>query len=188
MWFRSTFRNRSLDQRPTYPTSKTILPGRSTWMLKSMASEPPVTYLGSRRKSVLSKTLLALAGWIPLGEFCSGMISPPLTVGSGGTLMWLPSTPIRKLVFGLPPVLQPVGTTRPVLGSIAPLPGAVQTERSPNPIPSAGVRTSPTPFLRSNARDQPPRSTVFLFPNTLPSGPSVKLGFQETAKRGPKFV
>src|SRR2546429_3990993 len=42
--------------------------------------------------------------------------------------------------------------------------GPWQTERSPNPIPRAGVKTSPTPFFRSNARNQPPRSTVFLFP------------------------
>src|SRR6266849_1735406 len=125
---------------------------------------------------------------MPLGDPCPGIITPPLTAGSGGTVMWLPSTPMRKLLFGLPPLLQPVGTTRPVLGSIAPLPGAVQTERSPNPIPRAGVRTRPTPFLRSKARDQPPRSTVFLFPKMPPRGPSEKLGFQAKARRGPQLV
>src|SRR6266851_4645142 len=177
MWFRSTFPNRSLDQRPTYPTSKIILPGSSRWMLKSIESEPPVTYLGSRRKSLLSKTLLAFAGWIPLGDPSPGIITPPLTVGSGGTLMWLPSTPIRKAVLALENPLH-----APVVS------GAAQTERSPKPIPSAGVRTRPTPFLRSNERDQPPRSTVFLSPNRLPRAPPEKPGVQASAKRGPKFV
>src|SRR6266571_7900272 len=116
------------------------------------------------------------------------MMTPPLTAGSGGTVMWLPSTPIRKLVFGLPPLLQPTGTTSPVLGSTAPLPGAAHTERSPNPITRAGVRTSPTPFFRSNERDQPPRSTVFLFPIAFPRKPSPKDGFQANARRGPRFV
>src|SRR6266849_335358 len=175
MWFRSTFPNRSLDQRPTYPTSKIILPGRSRWMLKSMESEPPVMYLGSRRKSLLSKTLLALAGWMV--EPCPGIITPPLTAGSGGTLMWFPSTPIRKAVAALENPLH-----APVVS------GAVQTERSPKPIPRAGVRTRPTPFFLSNERDQPPRSTVFLFPKRPPRGPPEKLGFQATARRGPKFV
>src|SRR5216683_7509787 len=91
---------------------------------------------------------------MPLGDPRPGIITPPLTAGSGGTVMWFPSTPIRKAVVGSENPLH-----KPAVS------GAVQTERSPNPIPSAGVRTSPTPFLRSKARDQPPRSTVFLFPN-----------------------
>src|SRR5215472_7242 len=104
------------------------------------------------------------------------MITPPLTVGSGGTVMWFPSTPIRKAFVGLEnPVQAPVVS------------GPAQTERSPNPIPSAGVRTNPTPFFRSNDRDQPPRSTVFLLPRMPPSGPP-EPGFQAKARRGPKFV
>src|SRR5256884_3499824 len=67
--------------------------------------------------------------------------------------MWLRSTPIRKAV---------VGSVNPVHAPV--VSGPWQTERSPNPIPRAGVKTSPTPFFRSNARNQPPRSTVFLFP------------------------
>src|SRR6266478_5075815 len=115
-------------------------------------------------------------------------MTPPLRAGSGGTVMWLPSTPIRKLLFGSPPLLQPTGVTRPVLGLTAPLPGTLQTERSPKPIPRAGVRTIPTPLIRSNARDHPARITVFLLPTKLPSIPSLKDGFHATAKRGPKFV
>src|SRR5437870_12419673 len=114
---------------------------------------------------------------MPLGDPCPGMITPPLTAGRGGTLIWLPSIPIRKAVVGLENPLH-----APVVF------GAVQTERSPKPIPSAGVRTSPTPFFRSNARDQPPRSTVFLFPNSVANGPWEKPGFQATARRGPQFV
>src|SRR5260370_6156152 len=145
-------------------------------MLKSIESEPPVVYLGSRRKSLLSKTLLAFAGIMPLGDPCPGMITPPLTVGRGGTLIWLPSIPIRKAL---------VGSENPLHAPV--VSAAAQTERSPKPIPSAGVRTSPTPFFLSNARDQPPRTTVFLLPRRPPSGPS-ELGFQANAKRGPKFV
>src|SRR5258708_91890 len=145
-------------------------------MLKSMESEAPVVYFGSSRKSRLSKTLLAFAGWSPLGDPCPGMITPPLTAGRGGTVIWLPSIPIRNAVLGLENPLH-----APVVS------GAVQTERSPKPIPSAGVRTSPTPFFLSNARDQPPRSTVFLLPRRPPSSP-LELGFQANARRGPKFV
>src|SRR5437660_12886647 len=160
-------------------------------MLKSIASDEPARYFGSRRKSRLSKTLLALAGHgaavPPPGHPCPGMITPPLTAGRGGTVMWLPSTPMRKLLFGLPPLLQPMGTTRPVAGLIAPLPGAAQTERSPNPMPRAGVRVRPTPFLRSKTRAQPPRSTVFLLPRSLASGPSEHPGFHALASCGPTF-
>src|SRR5258708_24125680 len=122
-------------------------------MLKSIESEPPVTYLGSRRKSLLSKTLLAFAGWIPLGDPSPGIITPPLTVGSGGTLMWFPSTPIRKAVAAVENPLHAPGVS-----------GAVQTARSPKPIPSAGVRRSPTPFFPSNEHDQQQRHTDFLLP------------------------
>src|SRR5712692_433899 len=109
------------------------------------------------------------------------MITPPLTTGSGVMVILLPLPsalePTRKLVRGFPPAPQtPVRL------------GVVQTERSPKPTPSAGVRTRPTPFLRSKARDHPPRSTVFLFPKNLPKKPSVKDGFQAAARRGPKFV
>src|SRR5258707_15086112 len=120
-------------------------------MLKSIESEPPVTYLGSRRKSLLSKTLLAFAGWIPLGEFCPGIITPPLTAGSGGTVMWLPSTPMRKLGLGLPPPAHVASATPGV--AVPPAAGGVQKERSPNPIPNGGVRKSPTPFFRSKDAD-----------------------------------
>src|SRR5207249_11125302 len=113
---------------------------------------------------------------MPLGDPCPGMITPPLTAGRGGTLIGLLSIPIRKAVVRLENPLH-----APVVF------GAVQTERSPNPIPRAGVRTSPTPFFRSNARDQPPRSTVFLFPRSMSSGPP-EPGFQAKASRGPKFV
>src|SRR5258708_22453557 len=135
-------------------------------MVNPIESEPPVVYLGSRRKSLLSKTLLAFAGWMPLGDPCPGMMTPPLTVGRGGTLIWLPSIPIRKAL---------VGSENPLHAPV--VSGAVQTERSPKPIPSARVRTSPTPFFLSNARDQPPRSTVFLLPRRPPSSP-LELGFQ----------
>src|SRR2546423_14655336 len=98
---------------------------------------------------------------MPLGDPCPGMITPPLTAGRGGTLIWLPSIPIRKAVVGLEnPLHAPVGF------------GAVQTERSPKPIPSAGVRTSLTPFFISTAGDKPPRSTVFLLPRRPPYGPA----------------
>src|SRR2546429_1726638 len=62
--------------------------------------------------------------------------------------MWLRSTPIRKAV---------VGSVNPVHAPV--VSGPWQTERSPNPIPRAGVKTSPTPFFRSNARDQDRKST-----------------------------
>src|SRR5205823_11030960 len=101
---------------------------------------------------------------------------PTSAFGSGGTVMWLRSTPIRKAV---------VGSVNPVHAPV--VSGPWQTERSPNPIPRAGVKTSPTPFFRSNARDQPPRSTVFLFPRSMSSGPP-EPGFQAKARRGPKFV
>src|SRR5438876_10121037 len=114
---------------------------------------------------------------IPLGDPSPGMINPPLTAGRGGILIWLPSIPIRKAV---------VGSENPLHAPV--VSGAVQTERSPKPIPRAGVRTSPTPFFRSNPRDQPPRSTVFLFPTKSPRKPSPKDGFQANARRGPKFV
>src|SRR6266849_2613771 len=120
---------------------------------------------------------------MPLGDPKPGIITPPLTGGRGGTVMWLPSTPIRKAVVGLEEPMQ-----LPLVVPPNPLAGAVQTERSPKPIPSAGVRTSPTPFFRSNERDQPPRSTVFLFPITFPRRPCPKDGFQAKARRGPKFV
>src|SRR2546421_11924495 len=113
------------------------------------------------------------------------MMTPPLTVGRGGTVIWLPSTPIRKLVLGSPPPPHVPAATPGV--AVPPAAGAAQTDRSPKPIPNAGVRTSPTPFFRSNARDHPPRSTVFLFPRSMSSGPPDP-GFQAKARRGPKFV
>src|SRR6266700_7498199 len=113
---------------------------------------------------------------MPLGDPSPGMITPPLTAGRGGILIWLPYIPIRKAV---------VGSENPLHAPV--VSGAVQTDRSPKPIPRAGVRTSPTPFLRSNPRDQPPRSTVFLFPRSMSSGPP-EPGFQAKARRGPKFV
>ena len=135
-------------------------------MLRSNTSVPPTRRLGSSRKSLFSYTLLT-----------PGMITPPLTTGRAGTVMWLPSTPMRKLVFGSPPASQTPARL-----------GVLHTERSPKPIPSAGVSTRPTPLRRSNARPQPARTTVFLFPNSIPIGPSEKPGFQATAKRGPQFV
>src|SRR5215510_14647732 len=66
--------------------------------------------------------------------------------------------------------------------------GFLQTERSPNPTPSAGRRTGPTPLMRSKARAHPTRTTVLLRPNTEPKRPSPKLGFQASASRGPQFV
>src|SRR5262249_33674796 len=97
-------------------------------MLKSIASEEPDRYFGSSRKSLLSKTLLAPAGHgavvlgtAPPGQPSPGMMTPLLTAGRGGTVMWLPSTPMRKLFEAFPPALQaPVS------------PGLAHTERSPN--------------------------------------------------------
>src|SRR2546425_10540363 len=144
-------------------------------MLKSNESELPACSRGSIRKSLFSKTLFAFKG--PLATLLPGMITPPLTTGSGVMLILFPSVPIRNAVLGLEdPAQTPVVV------------GALQTERSPKPIPSAGVSTRPTPFFRSNARDQPPRSTVFLFPNSVANGPWEKPGFQATARRGPQFV
>src|SRR6266478_5809482 len=104
-------------------------------------------------------------------------MTPPLRAGSGGTVMWLPSTPIRKLLVGSPPLPQTPARS-----------GDLHTDRSPKPIPSAGVSTIPTPLIRSKARDQPARITVFLLPTKLPISPSPNDGFHATAKRGPKFV
>src|ERR1700730_13144425 len=146
-------------------------------------------FLGSRRESLFSNTLLALAGHgarVPSpGHPKPGMMTPLVRLGSGGTVTWLPSTPMRKLVEGSPPPPQAPEATPGV--AVPPAAGALHTERSPKPMPSAGVRTMPTPLMRSNARDQPARITVFLLPNVFPSRPSPKDGFQATAKRGPKF-
>ena len=79
------FPYRSRDQRPTYPTSRIIFPGSSRWMLMSIESELPAWLRGSIRKSLPSKTLLAFTGGNE--AFVPGMITPPLTTGSGGTLM-----------------------------------------------------------------------------------------------------
>src|SRR5207302_7414621 len=137
-----------------------------------------VGLFGSRQEALVSDALLTPGMMTPLSE---------LADGSDGALTWLPSTPVRKLVFGSPPLLHPVGTTRPVLGSVAPLPGALQTERSPKPMPRAGVRTIPTPLMRSKTRAQPARITLFLFPVKVPRKPSANKGFQASATRGPKF-
>src|SRR6266481_7925549 len=126
--------------------------------------------------------LFAFAGQLAAGSELGpghprpGIMTPPLTTGSDGALTWLPSTPIRKLLDGSPPAPQaPVS------------PGALQTDRSPKPMPSAGVRTIPTPLMRSKARAHPARITVFLSPKTLPKSPSEKDGFQAAAMRGPTF-
>src|SRR6266404_143420 len=147
-------------------------------MLKSIISALPMRFFGSRRESLFSNTLLAFAGHNvpPPGHPKPGMMTPPLRVGSAGTVTWFPSTPIRKLLVGSPPF--------PHTPAVS---GALQTERSPKPIPSAGVSTIPTPLMRSKARDHPARTTDFLFPNKFPRKPSPKDGFQAAAKRGPKF-
>src|SRR6266852_2132998 len=148
-------------------------------MLRSNWSELPTRFFGSSRESLFSYTLLAAAsGDAQLVQLLPGMITPfsALADGRDGTVMWLPSTPMRKLLVGSPPLPH-----TPVRS------GALQTERSPKPIPSAGVRTTPTPLMRSKTRAQPARSTLFLFPAKLPSKPSVNDGFQATAARPPTF-
>src|SRR5947209_12944562 len=124
--------------------------------------------------------LFALAGQVAAGSVFGpghpkpGMMTPPLTTGSDGALTWLPSTPIRKLLDGSPPAPQtPVS------------PGDLQTDRSPKPMPRAGVRTIPTPLMRSKARAHPPRKTVFLSPKTPPKSPPPNDGFHANATRGP---
>src|ERR1041385_7422431 len=110
------------------------------------------------------------------GHPSPGIMMPPLTTGNDGALTWLPSTPIRKLLSGSPPSPQtPVS------------PGALQTDRSPKPMPSAGVRTMPTPLMRSKARAHPARITVFFSPKRLPKSPPEKDGFQAAAMRVPTF-
>src|SRR6266404_6389870 len=126
--------------------------------------------------------LFALAGQVAAGSVFGpghpkpGIMTPPLTAGSDGALTWLPSTPMRKLVEGSPPAPQtPVS------------PGDRQTDRSPKPMPSAGVRTIPTPLMRSKTRAHPARITVFLSPKTLPKSPLENDGFHAAATRGPTF-
>src|SRR4030095_14516339 len=108
-----------------------------------------------------------------------GIITPSSAEagGSCGTSRWLPSTPIRKLFAGVPPALQAPARL-----------GVLQTERSPNPIPSEGGRTVLTPLMRSKARAQPARITVLRFPKTLLRKSLLNDGFQAAARRGPTLV
>src|SRR3989441_10511839 len=105
------------------------------------------------------------------------MMNEPFTAGRGGTLIWLPSAKMVNSLLGPQPA--PHAPVRP---------GVLQTERSPKPIPSAGVNTIPTPLTRSKARAQPPRNTLLRSPRILPSQPPVNDGFQAAAKRGPKLL
>ena len=120
--------------------------------------------------------MLLASGFVTVPP-CPGIIMFPLIVGKDGMLMWLPSTPIRKLLVGSPP-----SPHAPVVS------GVVHTDWSPKPTPSAGVMTIPTPLTRSNTRAQPPRKTVLRSPKTLPSKPPVKDGFQASPTRGPRLV
>lgn len=140
-----------------------MLPGNSRWMVTLMECDLPICILGSMEKLSASPPMAGVIGTVGGARVGSGTVEP--------------STPTRNALVSLEAPAQ----DRSVRGPL-------QVMVCEKPTPRMGSMTTPAPLVRSKVMPQPPRSTVFLAPNSAPISPEEKFGFQAAAMRGPKLL